>query len=342
VAPDVYSGVVDFQPQGQDGRPKTLDLSIVIINWNSAAFVRKCLQSVYAGAAACEFEVVVVDNASFDDCGEIVRSEFPAVKFIQSPVNLGFAKANNLGAREATGRNLLFLNPDTEAVGDALCQMVSFLDATPDAGIVGCRLLNTDLSLQTSCVQAFPSIVNQLLDTEHLRQAFPGLRLWGTRAFLADGKPGEVEVISGACLMIKSEVFDAVGQFSANYFMYAEDADLCFKANQAGWKNYYLGSVSVVHHGGRSSEKKPESNFASIMMRESLLEFMRMRRGPIYAVAYQFSTVVIAVLRLLLLMVALVFTLGRQRRDSLRLAFAKWVKVLRWGLRMEAWSKQAA
>ena len=81
--------------------------------------------------------------------------------------------------------------------------MVSFLDVRPDAGVVGCRLLNTDLTLQTSCVQAFPSILNQVLDTEHLRQAFPGLRLWGTHALLTDGKPGEVEVISGACLMIK-------------------------------------------------------------------------------------------------------------------------------------------
>ena len=88
------------------------------------------------------------------------------------------------------------------------------------------------------------------------------------------------------------------------------------RSNQAGWKNYYLGSVSVMHHGGRSSDKKPESNFASIMMRESLLEFMRLRRGPIYAVAYQFTIVVIAVLRLLLLMVAFVFTLGGRRRKT--------------------------
>ena len=319
-----------------------MDLSIVIINWNSAAFVRKCLQSVYAGTTGCEFEVIVVDNASFDGCGDIIRSEFPAARFIESAVNLGFAKANNLGAREAKGRNLLFLNPDTEVLGDALLRMVSFLDARPDAGLVGCKLLNTDLSLQTSCVQAFPSILNQALDTEHLRRAFPKLRIWGTQALLADGKPPEVEVVAGACLMIKSDVFKAIGQFSSNYFMYAEDADLCFKAKQAGWKNYYLGSACVVHHGGRSSGKKPESNFASIMMRESLMEFMRLRRGPLYAAAYRLSTVVIAVLRLMLLTAAFPFTLAGYKRESLRPAFAKWVKVLRWGLRMEAWSKQAA
>jgi GT2 family glycosyltransferase len=319
-----------------------LDLSIIIINWNSAAFVRKCLQSVYAGTKECDFEVIVVDNASFDDCGAIIQSEFPTTKFIGSSINLGFAKANNLGAEAAKGRNLLFLNPDTEVIGDALLRIVSFLDARPDAGVVGCRLLNTDLSVQTSCVQAFPSILNQALDTEYLRRAFPKLRMWGTEALLSDGNPAEVEVVAGACLMIKSDVFDAVGQFSSNYFMYAEDADLCFKAKQAGWKNYYLSSASVVHHGGRSSDKKPESNFASIMMRESIMEFMRLRRGSLYAVAYQFSTVVTAVFRLTLLVVAFPFTLGRQRRESLRPAFAKWVKVLRWGLRMEAWSKQAA
>ena len=111
-------------------------------------------------------------------------------------------------------------------------------------------MLNTDLTLQTSCVQAFPSLLNQALDTEHLRRVFPKLRLWGMQALLTDGKPAEVEVVAGACLMIKADVFEAIGQFSANYFMYAEDTDLCFKVNQAGGKNYYLSSVSVVHPSG--------------------------------------------------------------------------------------------
>ncbi len=341
MAPDVHPFVVWLQHLGSDGELESVDLSIIIVNWNSAAFVRTCLQSVYACTKGCDFEVIVVDNASFDDCSGIVRHEFPLAKFIQSAVNLGFAKANNLGARAATGRNLLFLNPDTEVIGDALCHMVSFLDARPDAGLVGCKLLNTDMSLQTSCVQAFPSILNQALDTECLRRAFPKLRLWGMQALLADGELAEVEVVAGACLMIKSVVFESIGQFSPNYFMYAEDADLCFKVNQAGWKNYYLSSASLVHHGGRSSDKKPESNFASIMMRESILEFMRLRRGFVYAVGYQFTTIAIAVLRLLVLTAVFPFTMGGDHQ-SLRPVFAKWIKVLRWGLRMEAWSKQAA
>jgi hypothetical protein len=320
-----------------------VDLSIIIVNWNSAAFVKKCLESVYAGTRRLDFEVIVVDNASFDDCGQIVRSEFPLAKFIQSSINLGFAKANNLGARAAGGRNLLFLNPDTEIVGDGLRRMASFLDATGDAGIVGCKLLNTDLSLQTSCVQPFPSILNQAFDTDYLRRIFPKLRLWGMQALLRpDDSPAEVEVVVGACLMIKSDVFKSVGRFSSKYFMYAEDADLCFKVKRAGWKNYYLGSATVVHHGGRSSASKPENNFASVMMRQSLLEFMRIRHGRLYAGAYQLSVVMIAVLRLLLLTAASPFILSRDKRASLRSTFIKWVKVLRWGLGMEAWSKQEA
>jgi GT2 family glycosyltransferase len=342
VASNVYTSVVDFSPQGQDGQLKSLDLSIVIINWNSAGFVRKCLQSVYAGTTGCTFEVIVVDNASFDECGEIVRSEFPEAKFIESTVNLGFAKANNIGAHEATGRNLLFLNPDTEVMGDALVRMSSFLDKTPEAGVVGCRLLNTDLSLQTSCIQAFPSILNQALDTEYLRRAFPKLRIWGTRALLTDDKPAEVEVVSGACLMIKSVVFEAIAQFSSNYFMYAEDVDLCFKTRQAGWNNFYLGDAAVVHHGQGSSSTKPENNFPSVMMRQSLLEFMRLRRGSAYAAAYQLSTVLVASLRLLMLAAAFPFTSGRDNRELLRQTFTKWIKVLRWGLGREAWVKQVA
>jgi GT2 family glycosyltransferase len=340
VAPNVYPELLVL-PQRQT-ESRTLDLSIIIINWNSAAFVRKCLQSIYSGTKGYVFEVIIVDNASFDECGEMVRKEFPATRFIGSTLNLGFAKANNLGAGAATGRNLLFLNPDTEVIGDSLLRMVSFLDARADAGVVGCRLLNTDRSLQTSCVQAFPSILNQALDSEYLRRAFPHLRLWGMQALLSDDKPAEVEVTSGACLMIKSDVFQVVERFTSNYFMYAEDADLCFKVKKAGWKNYYLSSASVVHHGGRSSGRTPESNFASVMMRESLMEFMRLRRGSLYAAAYQLSTVVIAVLRLLLLTIVFPFTLGGHNRKSLRPAFAKWLKVLRWGLRMEGWSKQAA
>src|SRR5262244_2603747 len=113
-----------------------MDLSIVIVNWNSSSFLRECLRSIYATAASLKFEVIVIDNASFDGSELMVRREFPSVKFIQSTRNLGFAGANNVAFAHSVGRNILFLNPDTEVTGSALSALCSALDAIPDAGAV--------------------------------------------------------------------------------------------------------------------------------------------------------------------------------------------------------------
>ena len=141
-----------------------MDLSIVIVNWNSVDFLCKCLTSVYANSKGTSFEVIVIDNASFDGCEEMIQNEFSLVRFIQSQKNLGFARANNLASEQATGKVLLFLNPDTEVIGPALQCMVDLLESAPDAGLVGPKLLNTDLSVQMSCIQSFPSILNLALD----------------------------------------------------------------------------------------------------------------------------------------------------------------------------------
>ena len=122
-----------------------MDLSIIIVNWNSAAFTRKCLVSIEANAANLSYEVIVIDNASHDGCGEMI-CPFPHVKFIQSTENVGFAQANNLAFAQSRGRNVLFLNPDTEILGDALQELLIALESMPQAGMVGANLLNSDLS----------------------------------------------------------------------------------------------------------------------------------------------------------------------------------------------------
>ncbi len=322
--------------------PDQADLSIIIVNWNSAAFIKRCLASIYANTKELVFDIVVVDNGSSDGCGEIVRRQFPGVIFIQNEENIGFARANNLGFDHSVGRNILFLNPDTEIIGAALQEMLSFLESRADAGAVGCKLLNSDLSLQTSCIQRFPSILNQALDADYLRAMFPKSALWGTKPLYGNsGRPAAVDVISGACLMIKRSVFEKVGRFATDYFMYAEDADLCYKIKQAGWKSYYVDRASVIHHGGCSSDAKPENNFAAIMMRESLLKFMWLRRGKWYAAAYQWTMALVAVFRLFLLGIILLLTIGKLRRHSLCLAWAKWARVFRWALRLEGWAKES-
>ena len=273
-----------------------MDLSIIFVNWNSLDYLRECIPSIHEYTRGIEYEIIVVDNASPEKNVALLTREFPEVKLIDSSRNLGFAGANNLGVRNSSGRNLLFLNPDTKLVRSAINIMLESLNALPDAGIVGCRLLNSDFSIQTSSIQKFPTIVNQLCDMEFLRNRWPGGRLWDISPLFSDAKePVKVEVISGACMLMRREVFEKIGYFSEDYFMYAEDLDLCYKARQAGYYNYYLGKGSIVHYGGKSSTPK----WAIVMKWKSILRFFVKTRGHLYGLAFRIVMSFAALARLL-------------------------------------------
>ncbi len=301
-----------------------MDLSIIIINWKSREFLRACLKSVYSNVTGIEFEVVVVDNASFDGCDEVLGNEYSGARFFQSQANLGFSGANNFAFARATGKYLLFLNPDTEIEGQSIQRMYEALRTTSDAGAVGARLLNSDRSLQTSCIQAFPTIANQALDAEALRARFPRWSLWGTRPLFDGTKtPEPVDMISGACIMTSRAVFEQVGGFSERYFMYAEDVDLCCRIAQLGRRCYYVPDTTVIHHGGQSSVSASKRDFAAITMRESLFRFLEFSRGAGYAAAYRFTTGGMALLRVLIL--------GAQGSDAVH----KWKSIFRWAIGLE-------
>ena len=248
-----------------------VDISIIIVNWKSSDYVQKCLETIYRDVGTIVFEVIVIDNASYDGCDKLIADQYPQVQFIQSPVNLGFAGANNLAYRQSRGKTLLFLNPDTEIVGQALFTMHRLLWETSDAGAIGCTLLNTDGTLQTSCIQAFPTILNQVLDAEVLRRYFPLLSLWETRPLFERSEiPMPVEVVSGACLMVKRHVFESAGLFSTDYFMYAEDTDLCFKIRSTGFGVYYTSAPRSSTTEAVAANNRDHNYFADVVMRESL------------------------------------------------------------------------
>jgi GT2 family glycosyltransferase len=317
------------------------ELSIVIINYRSANFTRKCLQSIRANAGAMSHEIIVIDNASHDDCGEMVRNEFPDVVFIQSDKNLGFAGANNMGAARSQGRCLLFLNPDTEVQGAAIQNLLRALESRPGAAMVGARLLNSDLSLQTTSITAFPSILNQTFGAESLRRKFPESALWGMRALFEDhSEPVPVDAISGACMMIRREAFDAAGGFAPDYFMYAEDLDLCLKVKQAGRKVLYVPDAVVVHHGGQSSGSRPESNYAAIMIRESMAQFMKRHNGRWYAAMFRFVTGLSAISRLLLLLILSPLAIRTNRRELFHHRLGKWAGILNWAIGLQNWARR--
>jgi len=321
---------------------KTMDLSIIIVNWNSAGFTIPCISSIYSQTHGLEFEVLVVDNASADDSCRAIADRCPSVKLIRSAQNMGFARANNLGFQNSSGRILLFLNPDTELRGPAINLMRECLDASEDIGVLGCRLLNSDLSVQTSCIQPFPTILNQIADAEQLRRLTPRLKLWGMRPLFEPdpGTPVEVEAVSGACLMIKREVFEQVGLFSTDYFMYNEDLDLCFQVKKVGKRVCYLGAATVVQHGGQSSRQRGGEAFVGPLMKETLRRFLEKTRGPFYAALYRLAMFVISVLRIAALAVLMPIPSARLDKDSHRHSLAKWHRILRWSVGLEAWTGQ--
>lgn len=309
-----------------------MDVSIIIVNWNSVQFLKDCIDSIKQHTAGITYEIIVIDSGSFDGCSQMLSSEFPEVMFIQSTVNIGFSGANNLAYSVSTGQHILFLNPDTELTSPAVNAMLDHLQHRPDAGAVGCKLLNRDGSVQTTCIQSFPTILNQLLCSEFLRERFPTSPLWGMSSlFCATQLPAQVDVISGACLMLRRSAFDQVGHFSDDYFMYAEDLDLCYKLKQTGYANYYVPQGVVRHFGGGCTDKAP-SEFSVVMMRESIWRFLRKTRGAMYGSAYRVSTLISSVVRLILLMALCPLQRFWNRIPLQRGSFRKWAAILAWCL----------
>ena len=318
------------------------DLSIIIVNWNSAGYLRKCLESIVNTTSGISYEIIVVDNASYDGCERVVN-EYPGIAFlVQSESNRGFARANNLGLRHARGRVLLFLNPDTEVLGDSLTKLYHAIFSLENPGGLGCRVLNTDGTLQTSCVQAFPTIVNQLLDANFIRNLIPKSRLWGMSSLFGGDETGcEVEAIAGSCLMVRREPFERVGLFSEEYFMYAEDLDLCYKMRQGGYRNYHLGGASIIHHGGGSTKTTGESAFSAVLMRESVRKFLRKFHGITYSHLYVFSTQVSSVMRIVLILLLFpVSAFKKLKQKNLRNSLNKWQGIFLWSIGRQVWVKR--
>jgi hypothetical protein len=205
-------------------------------------------------------------------------------------------------------------------------------------GAVGCRLLNTDGTLQTSCVQPLPTVLNQLLDAEALRKWFPKAELWGTAALSGDrSAPAEVEAVSGACIMIRRQVFEKVGGFDPAFFMYGEDLHLCFKTRQAAHHNYHVGAAVIIHHGGGSS-RKTHSDFSTVMTRESVSRLLLKSRGKFYSQWYRAALTGAAVCRLLLLIAFSPAYFMQTKMCEWKSSFGKWMAVLRWGVGLEKWT----
>lgn len=319
-----------------DAAGKTVDLSIIIVNWNSKDYVAECIESVRRSVRILSHEIIVVDSGSFDGCGEMLANH-PDVRFIQVAQNVGFGRANNIGAKQARGTVLLLLNPDTQVRGDAVETLYAHTISLANPGVVGCRLVNADTTLQTSCVQVIPTILNQLINVAILQRLFPTVGPLQTAMSFEDvDAPVPVEALSGACMMIRREAFESVDGFSKDYFMYGEDIDLCYKMRSLGRANYYCRDSEMLHHGGKSSGHKA-SRFSDVMVREAVYRFLRKTRGGAYGVAYRIALAGSAVARLTLLVVVLPSVILPGAFRTLYGMTSKWIGILRWAVGLEHW-----
>lgn len=251
-----------------------IELSIIIVSHNTVALLRNSLLSVNGNFIGLPHEIIVVDNASRDGSVEMVALEFPHVTLIKNAGNLGFAAANNQGLCLARGAFVLLLNSDTEVRPGALQHCIAFFRAHPDAGIVGCKLLNVDGSVQPSC-ESFLTLPNLFCESFFLEKVFPRSRLFARRTLsgFAYDRARQVDYVKGAFLMIRRRAFEDIGMLDERYFFYAEEMDWCYRARQKGWQVYFTPGGEVLHHGGQSSD--PVAPATLVQLHRARYQFYR-------------------------------------------------------------------
>lgn len=273
-------------------------LSIVIVNWNTHDLLAQCLESLVASPdlqisgllnqpetrhhSPVTIKVLVVDNASTDGSAAMIRARFPWVRLVENRENVGFARANNQAIRESEGHYVLLLNPDTEVKSGALETLVRFADAHPQVGAVGPRLVNPDGTLQSSC-HPTPTLAGEVWRLFHLDVLWPYAR-YQMSAWDLDN-PRRVDVIQGACLLLRRAALDQIGFLDEDYFMYSEEVDLCHRLKRAGWSLYWVPEAQVVHYGGRSTQQVAAEMF--LQLYQSKLLYFRKHHGWLAAQVYK-------------------------------------------------------
>ena len=244
-------------------------LSIIIVNYNSKLLLEQCIASVKKSLNNIDGEIIVVDNNSTDGSKEYLPANIPGIKFIFNDVNHGFAKACNQGFKISSGKNILFLNPDTILSGSCLVESISFFETHPDAGAIGVRMLDIRNRFLKESKRGLPTPATSFYKLFGLAAMFPGSKTFSKyyEGHLPEKENTPVEVLSGAFMMVRRETFEKVNGFDEQFFMYAEDIDLSIRIMQAGYKNYYLGTISVTHLKGGSTryDRKYVSHFYNAM-----------------------------------------------------------------------------
>jgi len=301
-----------------------VDISFIIVNWNTRDILINCLNSIYKTAGDIDYEICVVDNNSTDGSQEAIRKHFPEVNLIENNTNTGFAHANNQAIKIMQGRFALLLNSDAILQEGAVRNLLSFMDGFPGAGIAGAQLLNDDGSKQNS-IDNFPSLETEVFNKSILRFFFPNKYPGKSRSYQS---PIEVDSVIGACMMVREEAMEEVGIFDEDYFIFLEETDWCFRMHKNGWKVYHVPDARVIHLSGYSKRKSPWES--QIEYYKSLYMFFRKNRGVVPYIVLRILKPFKILINLILNVFGNLITLFQNER--LRNRLLKYHKLLMWHL----------
>ena len=264
-----------------------IDLSIIIVSYNTKEFLKNCLASILSSIDGnLSYEIIVVDNASTDGTIEAIQKSIlrqaqdksqsfdklrTKVKIIANEKNLGFSRANNIGVKQANGRYLLFLNPDTIVYPSTLETMVDFMDKNVDAGAASCKVVMPNGEIDDASHRGFPTPWNSFAHFSALARVFPKSRLFGgyNLGWMDFGKTHEIDSCAGAFMMVRREAGEKIGWWDEDYFFYGEDLDFCYKLKQKKWRVYYVPTASILHYKGVSGGIKKISKSITTADRET-------------------------------------------------------------------------
>lgn len=289
-----------------------VDLSVILVNWNTRDVLLQCIESLYANPPGRSWDIWLVDNGSEDGSAEAVRERFPQVHLIRNERKVSFTAANNQAIEASASRYLLILNVDTVALPGCLESTCAYLDSHPEVGAVGCRLLNADGTHQRSCWRGFPGIWHALIEALYLWRLFPTL-VSHSEVILSDPRePVPVDHLLGAYILAPRHIVESVGCFDTGYYLYMDETDLCLRIRRAGYPIMYLPEPRTIHLGQATQHEFPAATLP--LFYRSYCRFIRKRGGSLLGLR---MLVVKAVLALGILVRLCLWSVRMVRRRSL-------------------------
>ena len=301
-----------------------MDVSIVILSWNTRQMLCQCVESVCARTNQINYEIIVVDNASSDGSADAVANQFPQVKLIRNKENFGFARANNIGIRASTGRYVCLINSDVIVQDGCIEKLMEFMDKNPSVGLAGPRILNPDGGLQVSC-RHFPSFWNNLCQVLGFNKLFPKSVFFSEpfMKYWSHDEIRKVDALSGCFWMVCRKALDEVGLLDEDFFFYGEDIDWCKRFHKAGWDVVFYPEAAAIHFGGASSSNAPVRFY--IEMQKADLHYWRKHHGRLGQSAYWMIILLRQLVRLPVYVLIYIF-----RRDNAIFKLKRNIVCIRW------------